>query len=85
MREKLQIKMYKIILGVNAKTKNSGVRSELGRFPIHVPILSSTLKYLYHLLGDHSDGPLLMNALKTSTSLHSNGTVSDGLPQLLLY
>ena len=33
MCEKLQIKMYKIILGVNTKTTNSGVRSELGRFP----------------------------------------------------
>ena len=76
MCEKLQVKMYKIILGVNAKTTNSGVRSELGRFPMHIPILSSTLKYLYHLLSDHSDSPLLMNALKTSISLHSNGTVS---------
>ena len=75
--EKLQIKMYKIILGVNAKTTNSGERSELGRFPMHIPILSSTLKYLYNLqVSDHSDSPLLMNALKTSISLHSNGTVS---------
>ena len=74
MCEKLQIKMYKIILGVNTKTTNSGVRSELGRFSMHILILSSTLKYLYHLLSDHSDSPLLMNALKTSISLH--GTVS---------
>ena len=44
MCEKLQIKMYKIILGVNAKTTNSSVRSELGRFPMHIPILPS--KYL---------------------------------------
>ena len=76
MCEKLQIKMYKIILGVNTKTTNSAVRSELGRFPMHIPILSSTFKYLYHLLSDHSDSPLLMNALRTSISLHSNGTVS---------
>ena len=76
MCEELEIKMYKIILGVNAKTPNSGVRSELGRFPMHIPILSSILKYLYHLLSDHSDSPLLMNALKTSISLHRNGTVS---------
>ena len=48
---------------------------------MHISILSSTLKYLYHLLSDHSDSPLLMNALKTSISLHSNGTVS----QLLIY
>ena len=32
MCEKLQIKMYKFILDVNAKTTNSDVRSELGRF-----------------------------------------------------
>ena len=76
MCEKLQIKMYKIILGVNAKVTNSSVTSELGRFPMHIPILSSTFKYLYHLLSDHSDSSLLANALKTSILLHSNGTVS---------
>ena len=43
---------------------------------MHIPILSSTLKYLYHLLSDHSDSPLLMNALKTSISLPSNGAIS---------
>ena len=36
MCEKLQIKMYKIILGVNAKTTNSGLKSELGRFPMPI-------------------------------------------------
>ena len=38
MCEKLKAKMYKIILDVNAKTTNSGVRSELGKFLMYIPI-----------------------------------------------
>ena len=55
MCEKLQIKSYKIILGINAEATNSGVRSQLGRFPMHTLILSSTLKYHFHPLSDHSN------------------------------
>ena len=69
--EKLQIKMYKMILGVNTKATNSAVRAELGRFPFHITILSTILKYLFHLLNDHNENLFLMNALHTSISLNS--------------
>ena len=46
--EMLQIKMYKMILGVNTKATNSAVRAELGRFPLHITIFLAILKYLFH-------------------------------------
>ena len=69
--EKLQIKMYKMILGVNTKVTNSAVKAELGRFPLHITIFSTILKYLFHLLNDHDENLFLMNALHTSISLNS--------------
>ena len=46
---KLQIKMYKMILGVNTKATNSAVRVELGKFPLHIMIFPTIIKYLFHL------------------------------------
>ena len=74
--EKLQIKMYKFVLGVNMKTTNWAVRSELGRFPIHVEVFSSVLSYFYHLLSVYSESELLMNALRTSFHINNNGGTS---------
>ena len=68
--------MYKIILGVNEKATNWAVRSELGRFPIHIEIFISIIKYLYHLLNDHNDNELMVNALKTTLFLNNNGGMS---------
>ena len=43
-------------LGVNTKsTTDSAVRTELGRFPLHITIFSTVLKYLFHLLNDHNE------------------------------
>ena len=69
--EKVQIKMCKMILGGKTKATNSAVRAELGRFPLHITIFSTTLKYLFHLLNDHNENLFLMNALHTSISLNN--------------
>ena len=67
--EKLQIKMYKMILGVNTKATNSAARAELERFPFHITIFPTILKYLFHLLNDHNENLFFKNALHTSISL----------------
>ena len=68
--------MYKFILGVNMKTANWVIRSELGRFPIHVEVLSSILSYFDHLFNVHSESELLINALRTSFHVNNNGNTS---------
>ena len=74
--EKLQLKMYKFILGVNMKATNWAVRSELGRFPIHVEVFSTVISYLYHMLNVHTESELLINALKSSFHINHNGGTS---------
>ena len=48
--EMLQIKKYKMILGVNTKATNSAVRAELGRFPLHITIFLAILKVFISLI-----------------------------------
>ena len=47
--EKLLIKFGKLILGVNRKSANFAVLSELGRYPFYLDIIKTVLKYWYHL------------------------------------
>ena len=68
MCEKLQIKMYKIILGVKCKDHKFGCKIRIRKIP---EANSDFFVKNVHHLRDHSDSPLLMNALKTSISLHS--------------
>ena len=66
--DKLHIKFAKFILGVNRKSTNFAVMSELGRFPFYLDIVKAVLKYWYRL--EHFDQTsLLFNALECSKEI----------------
>ena len=48
-------KFYRTLLGVPRHTSNAGLHAELGRFPIHVNIQKSMIKYWFRLLTLPSD------------------------------
>ena len=66
--EKLHKKFLKYVLGVHKKATNDAVMGELGRYPIYIDMLCSTLKYLQHLLHDDVSN-LLKCALNESNCL----------------
>ncbi len=69
--EKLEIKLYKFILGVPMGTSNIGVRAELLRFPLRYFISSQILKFYYRLkLGSKNN--LLNNFFTNLHQLHHN-------------
>ena len=45
LQEDLHMKFMKITLGVNSKATNFEVRSESGRFPLHIIIHTAMLNY----------------------------------------
>ena len=47
--EKLQNRFLKYILGVNIKSTNWAVRSEMGRIPLTIKIYESIIKYHQHI------------------------------------
>jgi hypothetical protein len=47
--EKLNIKFCKYLLGVNKKSTNIAVLSELGRYPIYLKLITQVLSY-WHML-----------------------------------
>ena len=74
--EKLLIKLYKNLLGVNPKASNvGGYYTELGRMPLHVKIYSIVLKFFEHFL-EKSDNPLLSHALLSEVELDKTGKFS---------
>lgn len=81
--EKLHMKFCKRILGVNNKTSNLGVYSELGRSPLYIDQIIQTVKFYYHIQMDHNkllskfwnnipEKDLPRNNLKTFISKLSN-------------
>ncbi len=69
--EKVEIKLYKFILGVPTGTSNIGVRTELLRFPIRHFISSQILKFYYRLkLG--CTNQLINRFFKNLHELHHN-------------
>lgn len=70
MSERLHLKFCKYILGVNRKTTNFAVLSELGRFPMHFDIVKAMLNYWQRLEHDVENFPLLQNAYMHSKMLH---------------
>ena len=67
--EKLHIKFCKYILGVNRKSTNFAVLSELGRFPLHYDIVKHVLGYWHRLENIGSSFPLLKAAYNCSKKL----------------
>ena len=66
--DELHIKFAKFILGVNRKSTNFAVMSELGRIPFYLDIVKAVLKYWYRL--EHFDQTsLLFNALECSKEI----------------
>ena len=51
----------KIALRVNSKATNFAVRSELGRFPLHIKTYTAMLKY-WNRLNDFIDNPIIVDA-----------------------
>ena len=49
--EQSHVKKIKYILGVNRKTTNIAVMSELGRYPIYFSVILAMLKYCHRLEG----------------------------------
>jgi hypothetical protein len=60
----------KRVLGVNNKSTNVAVLSDLGRFPIHYQIIKQVLGYWHHLeINLESSFPLLKAAYNSSKKL----------------
>jgi len=73
--EKLNIKFCKYILGVNRRSTNIAILSELGKYPLHISLLVSIFSF-WHRLQNKEDNSLLSNALKESIYLNNSGVNS---------
>ena len=69
--EDIQIKFCKRVLGVNDKSTNWAVTSELGRYPTIITVMERMIKYWHHAA--HSPSPIVNAALKVSRNLDSSG------------
>ena len=67
--ESVDMFFNKCTLGVSKRSCNLAVRGELGRFPITIDIILSSLKYFSHILQSTSDFPLLGLALQESKTI----------------
>ena len=65
--EDLQVKFCKRLLRVSDKTTNWAVISEIGRYPTCILVISSMIKFWFHLT--QSSSPILNAALQTSVGL----------------
>lgn len=70
--EKLHIKFVKNILGVNKKSVNFAVLSEVGRFPLYYDIIKSILRYWFRLENISTEFILLKDAYICSQNLDSH-------------
>ena len=61
LQEDLHMKFMRIALGVNSKATNFAVRSELGRFPLHIKIYTAMLKH-WNKRNDLIDNPIIVDA-----------------------
>ena len=69
--EKLNIKFCKNLLGVNKKSTNIAVLSELGRYPIYLKLITQVLSY-WHML-ENEPSNLLKSAYEEYKSLYRSG------------
>jgi hypothetical protein len=68
--DKINLKFCKFILGVNSKSSNMTVLSELGRFPIYFNIVLSMISYIHRL--HYCSSNLLKEAFQCNKNLHEN-------------
>jgi hypothetical protein len=68
--DKINLKFCKFTLGVNSKSSNIAVLSEIGRFPIYFNIVLSMISYLHQL--HHCSSNLLKEAFLYNKNLHEN-------------
>ena len=66
--EQSHVNILKYILGVNRKTTNIAVMSELGRYPIYFSVILAMLKYCHRLEGQQEG--LLFDAYICNKELH---------------
>ena len=69
--EKLNLKFCKYLLGVNKRSTNIAVLSELGRMPLFISHITAMFTFLHRL--ENSDcNSLVYHALKESIALHTS-------------
>lgn len=73
--EKSHIKFLKYILGVNKRSSNFAVVSELGRYPMYFSIVLAMLKYYYRL--EKVDNGLLYDTYLCNKNLHQDHNVNS--------
>ena len=72
--EQSHVKNLKYFLGVNRKTTNIAVMSELGRYPIYFSVILALLKYCHRLEGQQVYYLMLIYVIKSYIlvkSIHS--------------
>jgi hypothetical protein len=72
--EQSHVKKLKYFLGVNRKTTNIAVMSELGRYPIYFSVILALLKYCHRLEGQQVYYLMLIYVIKSYIlvkSIHS--------------
>ena len=81
--ERLQNRFLKYILGVNIKSTNWAVRSELGRTPLTIKVYERIIKYYQHICNTKSK--ILQEALITNKELNTRGvkTWYNGFKRIL--
>jgi hypothetical protein len=70
--DKSHFKYLKYILGVNKKSTNLAVLSELGRYPLYFSVVLSMLKYWFRI--DNMESGLLSDAYIANQSMVSENT-----------
>jgi hypothetical protein len=84
--ENLNTKFCKYILGVNRRSTNIAILSELGKYPLHISLLVSIFSF-WHRFQNKEDNSRLSNALKESIYLNNSGVNSwfSSITFLLIY
>ena len=69
---KIEMKFCRMITGAGKFASNLGIRSELGKFPLHIEIIKRMMRYKLHLL-KATDNSLLKEALVANEEINKAG------------
>ena len=81
--EKFQLKFCKSLLGVNPRAHNAAVMGELGRLPLFISVVISTIKYLNHINEVKDKRPLLSAAFDEDNNLCTSKSWSKRLKNIV--